>query len=149
MRGGQQGAGEQHAQIYARSEVSTRFMVTSGVRSTNNKSKGSKAQLQGGWQGRAAGWFAMRSWHRSPVFPNEMVTVPRVFWYKMHTRQAFRPEIAGFVALFSHENAGTWSAALERARFEFICENRASASLFWLKYTGFGIGACKLCRLRV
>ena len=43
----------------------------------------------------------------------------------------------------------TWSAALERARFEFLCENRASASLFWLKYTGLGIGACKLWCLRV
>ena len=53
-------AAVRNIRVNARTDIST-VRVRHGIygdergRLTNNKSKGSKAQLQGGWQGRAAG----------------------------------------------------------------------------------------------
>ena len=89
MRGGQQGAKQK-----ARTEICT-VRHEHGIygdersRLTNNKSKGSKAQLQGGWQGREAGWFAMTAWHRTPLFCCEMVVAPSGFGQKLRDRHVF------------------------------------------------------------
>ena len=80
MRGGQQGARQT-----ARTEICTakgehEIDGDERIRLTNNKSKGSKAQTQGGRQGPGSGRARLTTWPRPPVFSIEMVTVARVFW---------------------------------------------------------------------